>query len=67
MRDDVEMARSRWSVAPHFLVDSVVATANYYRDRLGLEYDRFWGEPASFCMVHRNGYRICFGQNIEQD
>lgn len=23
----------RWSIAPYFLVDDVVATANYYRDR----------------------------------
>ena len=39
----------RWSVAPYFIVDDVVATANYYRDELGFTYDRFFGEPPAFC------------------
>lgn len=25
----------RWTVVPYFLVDDVVATANYYRDKPG--------------------------------
>ena len=50
--------RPRWSVAPYFPVHDVVATANYYRDKLGFRYERFWGEPPSFCMVHRNGVVI---------
>jgi hypothetical protein len=41
--------RPCWIVAPHLVVDDVVATANYYRDTLGVEYDRFWNEPPSFC------------------
>lgn len=48
----------RWSIAPYFPVHDVVATANYYRDKLGFRYERFWGEPPSFCMVHRNGVVI---------
>jgi predicted enzyme related to lactoylglutathione lyase len=54
--------RPRWSIAPYFVVDDVVATANYYRDKLGFGYDRFWGEPAAFCMVHRNGVVIMLSQ-----
>jgi predicted enzyme related to lactoylglutathione lyase len=54
--------RPRWSIAPYFIVDDVVATANYYRDQLGFRYERFWGEPPCFCMVHRSGVVIMLGQ-----
>ena len=53
---------TQWGVAPYFIVDDVVATANYYRDKLGFGYDRFWGEPASFCMVRRNGVVVMLSQ-----
>jgi predicted enzyme related to lactoylglutathione lyase len=49
---------ARWRIAPYFVVDDVVSTANYYRDKLGFKYDRFWNEPPSFCMVYRSGVVI---------
>jgi uncharacterized glyoxalase superfamily protein PhnB len=52
----------RWSIAPYFIVDDVVATANYYRDKLGFTYERFWGEPPCFCMVARQGIIIMLSQ-----
>ena len=52
----------RWNVAPLFLVDDVVSTANFYRDKLGFQYDRFWGEPPCFCMVRRSGVTIMLSQ-----
>jgi predicted enzyme related to lactoylglutathione lyase len=52
----------RWSAAPYFIVDDVVSTANYYRDRLGFSYERFWGEPPCFAMVRRGGVVIMLGQ-----
>jgi len=52
----------RWNVAPFFVVDDVVATANYYRDKLGFRYERFWGVPPCFCMVWRNGITIMLSQ-----
>lgn len=52
----------RWGVAPYFLVDDVVETANFYRDKLGFKYDRFWGDPPGFCMVHRSGIVIMLSQ-----
>src|SRR6478609_3996659 len=52
----------RWSIAPYFVVDDVVATANDYRDRLGFQYERFFGEPPAFCMVRRNGVVIMLSQ-----
>lgn len=57
-----DATRPRWSVAPYFLVDDVVATADFYRDKLGFAYDRFWGEPPCFCMVHRSGVVIMLSQ-----
>jgi uncharacterized glyoxalase superfamily protein PhnB len=53
---------ARWSIAPYFIVDDVVATANFYRDKLGFHYDRFWGEPPAFCMVKRAGIIIMLSQ-----
>jgi predicted enzyme related to lactoylglutathione lyase len=52
----------RWGIAPYFIVDDVVATANYYRDELGFGYERFWSDPPSFCMVSRNGVIIMLAQ-----
>jgi hypothetical protein len=52
----------KWNVAPYFLVDDVVATANYYRDQLGFAYERFWGCPPAFCMVYRNGVVFMLSQ-----
>jgi predicted enzyme related to lactoylglutathione lyase len=43
----------------------VVNTANDYRDQLGFEYERFWGEPPAFCMVYRRGVVIMLAQ-LEQ-
>lgn len=55
-------AKPRWIVAPCFTVDDVVATANYYRDKLGFSYERFWGEPPSFSIVQRDGVSIMLAQ-----
>jgi predicted enzyme related to lactoylglutathione lyase len=57
-----QRSQSRWGIAPLFLVDDVVASANFYRDKLGFHYDRFWGEPPCFCMVGRGGLTIMLSQ-----
>ena len=62
MADKVVDDQSHWSIAPYLIVDDVVTTANYYRDKLGFHYDRFWNEPPSFCMVKRNGIIIMLAQ-----
>jgi predicted enzyme related to lactoylglutathione lyase len=54
--------KQRWSVAPYFIVDDVVATADFYRDKLGFQCDRFWGEPPCFTMVYRSGITIMLSQ-----
>jgi len=61
MADSV-INQPRWSIAPYFVVDDVVTTANFYRDKLGFEYERFWGEPPCFCMVRRSRIVIMLKQ-----
>lgn len=56
------MQNDKWSIAPYFLVDDVVMTANFYRDKLGFQYERFWGDPPGFCMVYRRGVVIMLSQ-----
>jgi predicted enzyme related to lactoylglutathione lyase len=62
MPENVQLQRPRWSVAPYFVVDDIVASANYYRDKLGFTYDRLWGDPPAFCMVRRNGVVVMLSQ-----
>ena len=56
------MTPPRWFIAPFFIVDDVVATANFYRDKMGFHYKRFWGDPPAFCMVMRGGITIMLSQ-----
>ena len=44
------------------LVKDVVASANYYRDKLGFRYNGFWGEPPSFCILERDGFDLMLSQ-----
>ena len=62
MAEETQAVPQRWRVAPYFIVDDVVATANYYRDKLGFQYERFWNEPPSFCMIWRSGIVIMLAQ-----
>ena len=54
--------RDNWGIAPYFIVDDVVTTADFYRDKLGFTYERFWGDPQCFCMVNRGGIVIMLSQ-----
>jgi uncharacterized glyoxalase superfamily protein PhnB len=65
MADSTDTGRPCWTIAPYFIVDDVVATAEYYRDKLGFGFDRLWGEPPSFCMVKRGGVVIMLKQPAE--
>jgi uncharacterized glyoxalase superfamily protein PhnB len=53
---------ARWRVAPYFIVDDVVTTANFYRDKLGFHYEMLWGDPPRFTIVVRAGTRIMLRQ-----
>lgn len=46
--------------APILLVADVVTSANYYRDKLGFNYERC--EPPCFCMPHRDTHVVMLSQ-----
>lgn len=46
------------SSAAILLVRDLVAAANYYRDCLGFNYERFWGEPPDFVILSRDPCRL---------
>lgn len=50
------------AIAPHFAVDDVVATAEYYRDVLGFEILSYFLDPPVFAMVTRDAMEIHLGQ-----
>ena len=52
----------RWAVAPYFIVSDVVASAAFYRDKLGFHYERLWNDPPSFCIVWRNGVAVMLAE-----
>ena len=55
-------AKTPWRIAPYFFVSDVVAPADYYRDKLGFRYDRFWGEPPMFTIARRDGVAVMLNQ-----
>lgn len=44
-----------FGIAPYFIVDDIFQSAEFYRDKLGFQFDRIWGEPPQFVIVHRDG------------
>src|SRR5947208_12401211 len=48
--------------APILFCRDVLASANYFRDAVGFTYDRFFGEPPSFCILHRDGHYLMLKQ-----
>ncbi len=48
--------------APILLVSDVVASANWYRDKLGFNYDEFYGEPPQFCILNRDNFYLMLSQ-----
>ena len=48
--------------APILLVKNVVESANYYRDKVGFKYDRLWGDPPGFCILHRDKFSLMLSQ-----
>lgn len=48
--------------SPVLLVKDVVKAADHYRDAMGFEYERFWGEPPSFVILRRDGMYVMLKQ-----
>ena len=34
-----------FGIAPYLIVDDIFQSAAFYRDKLGFQFDRIWGEP----------------------
>lgn len=48
--------------APILLVTDVVASADYYRQKVGFSYENFWGEPPHFCILWRDDFHLMLSQ-----
>jgi hypothetical protein len=53
------------ATAPVLLVTDVVASANYFRDSVGFGYDRFYGDPPGFVILHRDGQYLMLAKAVE--
>jgi predicted enzyme related to lactoylglutathione lyase len=47
-----------YRIAPYFIVDDIFESAEFYRDKLGFQFNRIWGEPPQFVIVYRDGAQI---------
>ena len=47
-----------YSIAPYLIVDDIVQSAEFYRDKLGFHFNRYWGEPPCFVIVRRDNASI---------
>ena len=45
-------------LSPFLIVSDLVASAEYYRDRLGFDFDEFWGDPPRLAVLYRDGAQI---------
>jgi uncharacterized glyoxalase superfamily protein PhnB len=52
------MEQKLYAIAPYFIVDDIHASAEFYRDKLGFEFDQIWGDPPQFVIVHRDEVHI---------
>jgi predicted enzyme related to lactoylglutathione lyase len=53
-------------LATQFVVEDVVATAEYYRDVLGFEILGYFADPPVYAMVSRGGVEMHFGKAEER-
>src|ERR1043165_978628 len=49
-------------IAPYFLVRDVMKSGAFYRDVLGFNFDKTWGEPPCFTIVDRDGLHLMLSQ-----
>ena len=53
-----DLEQKLYAIAPYFIVDDIRASAEFYRDKLGFEFDQIWGEPPQFVIVRRDNISI---------
>ena len=50
-------------IAPHLIVTDMIASAEFYRDSLGFDFNRFWGEPPNFVILFRGSVQLMLSQD----
>ena len=63
MKDDLDEENSDdgiYGVVPVFLVDEIISTVEYYRDKLGFRVDYVYGDPPNYGSVSRGGAVLHF-------
>src|SRR6186713_1627663 len=56
------MAAKLTKAAPTFVVPDVVATAEYYRDKMGFTIFGFFADPPVYAMIARDEVELHFGK-----
>jgi len=63
VHDPDDGPKAFYGAVPVFLVDDVVPTVEYYRDRLGFEVDFVYGDPPNYGSVSRGGAVFNFAKS----
>lgn len=50
------------SSASILLVEDVVRSAEWYKEKCGFVIEKYYGEPPTFCIINRNGFYIMFAK-----
>lgn len=50
------------SSAAVLLVRDIVAAAEHYRDKLGFSFEAIYGDPPSYCILHRDACHLMLKQ-----
>jgi len=61
--NETNRERNLSTVCVCLIVDDIVKCAEYYRDILGFSFQRIWGEPPCFVMLHRDGVEFFFSSD----
>ncbi|MGB0524550.1 MAG: VOC family protein [Flammeovirgaceae bacterium] len=48
--------------APVFFVSDILKAGTFYKEKLGFDFERYWGETPSFCMPTRDGLTVMLQQ-----
>ncbi|HYE66786.1 MAG TPA: VOC family protein [Pyrinomonadaceae bacterium] len=51
-------ARKLLNIAPYFIVEDVIESAEFYRDKLGFHFDGYRGDPPSYVVLVRDNVWI---------
>jgi catechol 2,3-dioxygenase-like lactoylglutathione lyase family enzyme len=58
VRERGKQVRQLLCAHPCFIVNNLAESAEFYRDKLGFSFHRYWGEPPCFVMVAREDVEI---------